>query len=156
PGDWLMAEFDSEGDPIDLVADEFAQRCRRGQDPSVAEYAERYPEWAVQIRDLLPPVARVEQLARLGPNERANAEGTQVRQVGDYRILREVGRGGMGIVYEAVQESLGRRVALKVLPKHSLLDSKNLERFRREAQAAARMHHTNIVPVFGVGEQDGI
>lgn len=151
-----MTEFDSERDPIDLVADEFAQRCRRGEEPSVAEYAERYPAWAAQIRDLLPPVARMEQLRRLRQTERVATDGTKLRQVGDYRILREVGRGGMGIVYEAVQESLGRRVALKVLPKHSLLDSKNLERFRREAQAAARLHHTNIVPVFGVGEQDGI
>src|SRR5262249_42151076 len=71
-------------------------------------------------------------------------------------ILREVGRGGMGIVYEAEQESLGRRVALKVLPSHSLLDPKHQRRFQREARAAARMHHTNIVPVYGVGEQDGM
>jgi tetratricopeptide (TPR) repeat protein len=62
----------------------------------------------------------------------------------------------MGIVYEAVQQSLGRHVALKVLPRHSLLDPKKLQRFHREAQAAARLHHTNIVPVFGVGEHDGL
>jgi WD40 repeat protein len=62
----------------------------------------------------------------------------------------------MGVVYEAEQVSLGRRVALKVLPRHSLLDSKHAKRFEREARAAARLHHTNIVPVFGVGEQDGL
>src|SRR5207237_4010743 len=82
--------------------------------------------------------------------------GPMPRQLGEYRILRQVSRGGMGIVYEAEQESLGRHVALKVLPFPALLDATHLERFRREAQAAARLHHTNIVPVFGVGEQEGV
>ena len=62
----------------------------------------------------------------------------------------------MGVVYEAEQESLGRRVALKVLRSHRLLDPKTLVRFHREAKAAARLHHTNIVPVFGVGEYEGV
>ena len=61
----------------------------------------------------------------------------------------------MGVVYEAEQESLGRRVALKVLRDHRLLDPKLLIRFQREAKAAGRLHHTNIVPVFGVGEHEG-
>src|SRR5205823_3582633 len=75
--------------------------------------------------------------------------------LGDYRILREIGRGGMGVVYEAEQESLGRHVALKVLPADAAQRPLYLERFRREARTAARLHHTNIVPVYGVGEENG-
>jgi WD40 repeat protein/serine/threonine protein kinase len=71
--------------------------------------------------------------------------------LGDYRIVREVGRGGMGIVYEAVQISLGRRVALKVLPFTAALDAKQLQRFKNEAQAAAQLHHNNIVPIYAIG-----
>src|SRR4029077_17846690 len=74
-------------------------------------------------------------------------------QVGDYRVLRGIGRGGMGVVYEAEQFSLGLRVALKVLPRQVSQDLKTLARFRREARSAAQLHHTNIVPVFEVGKE---
>ena len=77
-------------------------------------------------------------------------------RLGDFRLLREVGKGGMGIVYEAVQESLDRRVALKVLAHASTLDEKSVKRFELESRAAASLHHTNIVPVFGVGDKDGL
>src|SRR5207245_2424815 len=88
--------------------------------------------------------------------EAAKAAESLLKQVGDYRIIREVGRGGMGVVYEAEQVSLGRHVALKVLPQKALLDGKQKRRFEREAKAAAKLHHTNIVPVFGVGEHEGL
>ncbi len=75
--------------------------------------------------------------------------------IAGFRIIREIGRGGMGVVYEAVEERLSRRVALKVLPANALSDVKQIQRFEREARAAARLHHTNIVPVFGVGQEGG-
>ena len=71
--------------------------------------------------------------------------------LGDFRLVREVSRGGMGVVYEAVQVSLGRRVALKVLPNAAALDPRHLQRFHVEAQAAASLNHPHIVPVFATG-----
>jgi serine/threonine protein kinase len=85
-----------------------------------------------------------------------SADSPPAEPLGDYRIVRELGRGGMGVVYEAVQMSLGRRVALKVLPFAAALDAKQLQRFKHEAQAAAQLHHTNIVPVYAVGCERGV
>ncbi|HID24380.1 MAG TPA: hypothetical protein EYP14_18550, partial [Planctomycetaceae bacterium] len=133
-------------------------RLRRGESPSVAEYAERYPALADDIRELFPTIAAMERLKQgkeRSADGRASLGPIRLERLGDYRIIREIGRGGMGIVYEAEQESLRRRVAVKVLPRQTLLDSKHLRRFQREARTAARLHHTNIVPIFGVGEQDG-
>ncbi len=78
------------------------------------------------------------------------------RRLGDFRLLREIGRGGMGVVYEAEQISLGRRVALKVLPFAAVLDSRQIARFKHEAQAAAQLNHPNIVSVFAVGVERGV
>ena len=147
-------------DLLDQLAEEFAARFRRGERPALEEYTDRYPELAEEIRELFPAMVKVEQ-AEGGPAGRgrevtgdSRAANPPPRQIGDYRILREIGRGGMGVVYEAEQISLGRRVALKVLPGQVSSDRMIQERFRREARAAARLHHTNIVPVYEVG-QDG-
>lgn len=83
-------------------------------------------------------------------------DATKPRRIGDYRILREIGRGGMGIVYEAHQASLNRQVALKILPFAAVLDQRQIARFRNEAQAAAQLHHAHIVPVFAVGQEQGV
>jgi tetratricopeptide (TPR) repeat protein len=150
---------DGACDPFDHVAEEFLQRCRRGESPSISEYATRYPEHAQAIRKLLPSVAMMEQLKRRQWSLRereVEPAPTMPERLGEFRLVRELGRGGMGIVYEAVQESLDRTVALKVIPHHSLLDVKRRERFRRESLAVAQLHHTNIVPIFAVGEHGGL
>jgi serine/threonine protein kinase len=160
----MNVSMSSDQDTVDRLAEEFVARHRRGEHPAISEYTERFPQHAAAIRDLFPALALIEQIK---PGEgdptgayaeaaEARGEGRHLERLGDYRILREVGRGGMGIVYEAEQESLGRHVALKVLPGHALLDPRQLVRFQREARAAAKLHHTNIVPVFGVGQQDGL
>src|SRR4051794_13038477 len=132
---------------LDQLAEEFAARFRRGERPSLKEYIDRYPDLADDIRELFPALAEIEQ-AEDDRGEPAAAPPPPLRQLGDFRILREIGQGGMGVVYEAEQVSLGRHVALKVLPPRMLSNARAKRRFEREARAAARLHHTNIVPVF--------
>jgi serine/threonine protein kinase/WD40 repeat protein/tetratricopeptide (TPR) repeat protein len=152
----------SAADPFGQIADEFVEAIRQGKRPSVEEFAQRYPTHADDIRDMLPALVLMEKAksADDDPGQQRQPKDSAavppLRHLGDYQILREVGRGGMGVVYEAQQLSLGRHVAIKVLPAHALLDARQLGRFQREARSAARLHHTNIVPVFGVGEQDGL
>jgi WD40 repeat protein/serine/threonine protein kinase len=147
----------SEADPLGAIADEFVEAFRQGKRPSVEEFARRYPAHADAIRDVLPALVLMEKAKPEGDaSSGAGPPAAPLRQLGDYQILRKVGRGGMGVVYEAVQLSLGRHVALKVLAAHALLDPRQLGRFQREARSAARLHHTNIVPVFGVGEHEGL
>jgi eukaryotic-like serine/threonine-protein kinase len=150
------ADGPSARDPVEELAEAFLERYRRGERPSLTEFTERAPEHADEIRELFPALVLIEQAI---PAVEAGV-GHATREVpherlGDYRIIREIGRGGMGIVYEAEQEALGRHVALKVLPAgaggpHCLL------RFVREARSAARLHHTNIVPVHDIGEREGV
>jgi len=155
-----MSGSTTEERPVSQLADEFARRYQNGERPDIAEYLSRYPDLAEEINDIFPPIALLEELK--GRNlddtdltDEACVATERPEQIGDFRIVREVGRGGMGVVYEAEQQSLGRRVALKVLPSDILLSEKQVQRFQREAQAAAKLHHTNIVPVFGVGRHDG-
>jgi len=156
-----VADPTSDLNPLDQLAEEFVERYRLGERPPLSEYVGRHPELASEIRDLFPGLVLMEGIRpEAGEATGAYAEtvpsGIKLERLGDYRILREVGRGGMGIVYEAEQESLDRRVALKVLPGQMLLDPYRLQRFEREARSAAKLHHTNIVPVYGVGCNDGL
>jgi serine/threonine protein kinase len=143
------------------LVEEFTNRLQAGEAVDVESYIRRYPEHAERIRQLLPAL---ELLADLGHSLHTGPDGAAVVDsedrvsgtLGDFRIVREVGKGGMGVVYEAEQLSLRRRVALKVLPFAATMDPRHLRRFQNEAQAAACLHHTNIVPVYFVGCERGV
>ena len=157
-----MGTKDTSGDRYGQISEDFLSRIRRGESPSFEVYVRKYPEYSDAIRDDFPVISYIEQIKRQASQflsstfTDAQAGKFVGRRIGDFSILREIGRGGMGVVYEARQASLQRRVALKVLLPGSLVDEKNLRRFRREARAAAGLHHTNIVGVLGAGHDAGI
>ena len=141
---------------LDDLYEEITGKVQAGEQLDLEAYVRRFPEHEDQFREL---VRAVESLADLGIS--ISSEGSRPARrlssqpvtgvLGDFRIVGEIGRGGMGVVYEAEQISLGRRVALKVLPFAALVDPKQLQRFQNEARAAASLDHPNIVHVYSVG-----
>ncbi len=148
----------------DLLAnliEEITQALQRGEPVDMEAYALTYPDHAERLRRLVPAMLLLEHAGaarnRLEATEPMGADQALVSGVlGDFRILREIGRGGMGVVYEAEQISLGRRVALKVLPFAAVLDPRRLQRFQNEAHAAASLKHPNIVRIYSVGCERGV
>ena len=143
------------------AAEEINRCLAAGREPEVNVLAARHPGLEAQIRQLVETLKALHELGcrtDSGDAGRAFSDfvATPASLLGDYRLIRELGRGGMGIVYEAEQVSLGRRVALKVLPFAAVLDQRQLARFRNEAHAAAQLHHTHIVPVYSVGCERGV
>jgi tetratricopeptide (TPR) repeat protein len=143
-------------DSVARALEEYLEAAEAGKAPPREEFLARYPEQAEYLDGCL---AALHFIGRAAERPRSVAAGVAevqppehvTGQLGDFRLLREVGRGGMGVVYEAEQVSLGRRVALKVLPFAATMDPRHLQRFHNEARAAACLHHPHIVPVFGVG-----
>ena len=131
---------------------EYQAELDAGRRPDREAFIARHPEIATLLDGCLRAIEFV-QAMRPAPPSPPLGPGSVV---GDFRIVREVGRGGMGVVFEAVQVSLGRRVALKVLPSAGGLDDRALRRFRHEAQAVATLQHPHIVPVYAVGEAGGV
>jgi serine/threonine protein kinase/Flp pilus assembly protein TadD len=154
---------DHDDSRVVAALERYLRELEAGRRPDRAKFLSAHGELAEVLE---PCLDGVDFLARLAPGPEPiawSAPGIPVQGVlepepllGDFRILREVGRGGMGIVYEAEQISLGRRVALKVLPLAASLDPRQLLRFHTEAQAAAHLHHPHIVPVHAVGNARGI
>jgi eukaryotic-like serine/threonine-protein kinase len=147
-----------------LAVKEFCAELEAGRRPDRQEFLLRFPDLAEPLAqclaglELVHKAAVAEKSPSIGPAPISVGahDVLPANPLGDFQIMREIGRGGMGIVYEAVQLSLGRRVALKVLPFASTFDNKHLQRFHNEAHAAAQLHHTNIVPVYAVGHERGV
>ena len=138
------------------AADEFAKAAEAGRPPDIDEFVQRYPQIAAVLRDVLPALALFDSSLSESEGSRLGGEELIDRTLGDFRLIQEIGRGGMGVVYEAEQISLGRSVALKVLPIAGVLDEKQLQRFKTEARAAAALEHPHIVPVHSVGCERGV
>ncbi|CAE7478356.1 prkC_8, partial [Symbiodinium sp. CCMP2456] len=172
-----LAEVSDSDQRLIAVLDEYAAALQRGDADSPEEFAKHYRDCGDELvgyldgvraihaavesarereGDLTGPVRNGVAIDGGGKGAPDPAGDRPPRSIGDYYIVREVGRGGMGVVYEAQEQSLRRRVALKVLPFAAVLDQRQISRFRNEAQAAAGLHHTNIVPVFAIGQERGV
>jgi serine/threonine-protein kinase len=156
-----------------LVA--YLEAAERGQAPSSEDLLARHPEFAAELAEFLTNRAHLDGLAAplraVAEAARAEAEarrtcdgspgpldagpGSTVRYFGDYELLEEIARGGMGVVFKARQVSLERTVALKMILAGQLASTDDVQRFRREAEAAANLDHPHIVPIYEVGAHDG-
>jgi serine/threonine protein kinase/Flp pilus assembly protein TadD len=164
PGSLSGSDPTAEASRLTAALEEYRALLEAGRRPERQDFLARYAEIAEALSECL---AGLEFVHSAAANLSAEAPGRSAAglpsetlppecSLGDFRILRELGKGGMGVVYEAEQLSLRRRVALKVLPLAATMDPRHLQRFQNEARAAACLHHTNIVPVFSVGCEGGI
>jgi hypothetical protein len=150
---------DSDQQELLAILEDFVDRLQRGEAVAVEDVVRTHPESADQLRGYLQSLQFLQRgLSTPGNPDTDPLAGScdKPYRLGEFEIIRELGRGGMGIVYEAVQVTLGRRVAVKILSFAAVLDHEQLARFAVEAQAAARLHHPHIVPVYSVGCEGGV
>ncbi|MGI8978232.1 MAG: protein kinase domain-containing protein [Pirellulaceae bacterium] len=159
--------YASGDEPLAELLEQVAASLKVGESVSLDEIVAQFPEQEAEIRDLYPTIAAMVEMARDAPGQSSHSHDSLFEagsiiarpgrhRLGDFQIIREVGRGGMGVVYEAEQLSLGRRVALKVLPFAAMLDERLLKRFKNEARSAATLEHPHIVAVHFIGCERGI
>jgi serine/threonine protein kinase/tetratricopeptide (TPR) repeat protein len=148
----ILDQRQSYSDSLALLVEELTARLQAGEAIDVDAVVAAHPGDADALRRLLPALLLLAEVSRSGDGSAPRAaQGDEPGELGDFRLIREVGRGGMGVVYEAEQVSLGRRVALKVLPFAATMDPRHLQRFHNEARAAASLDHPHIVHVHAVG-----
>jgi WD40 repeat protein/predicted Ser/Thr protein kinase len=174
-----MEDKSSYREAVEKLAEEFVERYRCGERPDISEYCARLPDQAAEIRDLFRTILMMEgiepeeelreffkdherMLPRAGPLFEATLALTgsagapdKIRYFGDYELLEEIARGGMGVVFKARQVTLNRIVAVKMILGGHLAGPEDVQRFHIEAEAAAQLDHPGIVPIYEVGEQNG-
>jgi eukaryotic-like serine/threonine-protein kinase len=164
--DPILSAADHE---LGMIIDEIVADIRNGKVISIEDWVQRFPQHEKNLRELIPTLTFAEDIQRdtsVKPNSESTVRnslgaddvltGNFPRKLGDFEIRQELGRGGMGVVYFAWQQSLRRPVALKILARHLTQDSRFVARFQREAQSAARLQHSNLVQVFGIGQDQGV
>ena len=159
-----MTTLDSEAlNLIDLMLEDFSNRLRAGENPSIESYVEKHPTLEREIREALSIAGRIESVQRQEDRRTIQTSGSLLPRATDpfpaltnYRFIREIGRGGMGVVYEAEHVGLRRRVALKMLASHLSQNANARKRFQREARSASKLQHPNIVAIHDVGEENGL
>jgi serine/threonine-protein kinase len=165
----LLQPVSGHDERLAQILAELTDQFRKGQQPDLETVARKHPDLAQELREVWPALVLAEELAKpaaegavspphpypLSPEGRGEFLPGLPRTFGDYELLEEIGRGGMGVVYKARQRSLNRVVAIKMILRGDLASAADLARFRAEAESAARLEHPNIVPVYEVGECDG-
>jgi len=158
----MSASSELDRDPLELLFSEYLERTRAGESIEVKSFAAQHPELAEEICDLFPTMMSLEAARESKAKPASSSASVPMNsaiggplKLGDYQLVREIGAGGMGIVYEALQESMQRRVAVKVLPKEFNRDKLRRQRFVQEARTVAKLSHRNIVPVIDFGEEHG-
>ena len=154
------ANVASNDERLAQLMDEYLVSLEQGSPIDLQQLIAEHEDLADEIRSMAASLDLLHQTtAQMRPSTNQQADkptDTVAKRLGDFEIGREIGRGGMGVVYAAKQISLQRQVALKVLPFAAMWDQKQIARFRNEALAAAQLHHPHIVPVFAVGEERGV
>lgn len=165
-----MSSTEKTPDPAAALEEVYSAFCDAwldGEEPDLEAFCREHPSIEKQLRERIERfmttvkqlkqdcTTRVRELSGLSGEAAAGSPGPDEEQLGDFVLIRELGRGGMGVVYEARQVSLNRTVALKVLPAHLTLRKESVERFRREASSGAKIKHPGIVEIHAVGEDRG-